>query len=442
MRNRLSGPGAVVLALAAAVTCPPGALAQHEHSNTMSTGPLGIPETRLGSGTSWLPDASPMHAAHFKAGAWALMLHGEGFLQYNRQSGIRGDAQVDLIDWTMLAASRDVAGGRLQLRGMVSTDPWGVGPGGYPLLLQTGESNRGRPLVDHQHPHDLFMELAALYERPLARGVGLSVYLAPVGEPAVGPVAFPHRPSASNDPLAPIGHHWQDGTHITFGVVTAGVFTHAAKLEASVFNGREPDEHRTNFDYAGRRLDSFSARLMLNPGARWSFSSWIAYLRSPEALHPEESLHRVGAAALTVQPLGARGTWASAIIYGANRQLGSGRTTNSVTLESNVDLDGTNAVFIRTEYVRKSAEELVIPSATGATAYDLGVLVVGYHRAIAAAHGALLGLGARGSVNLLPAALESLYGSRRPLGFAVFLSVSGAGPRRGLAMAPMPGMTH
>src|SRR3989441_8210395 len=155
------------------------------------------------------------------------------------------------------------------------------------LLVQTGESYQGVPLHDRQHPHDLFMELSALYERPVARNLGLSLYLAPVGEPAVGPVAFPHRPSAGDDPMAPTSHHWQDGTHITFGVVTAGVFTRNAKLEASWFNGREPDENRTHFDYTGRRLDSYSARLTVNPGPRWSLSTWYAYLKSPEGLHPD-----------------------------------------------------------------------------------------------------------------------------------------------------------
>src|SRR2546426_12780819 len=130
----------------------------------MAEGPLGIPETRMGSGTSWLPDASPMHVAHFQLGAWTLMLHGSAVVQYSDQAGARGDRRVNLIDWAMLAASRTVAGGRLHLRGMISSDPWGVGSRGYPLLLQTGESDRGVPLHDHQHPHDLFMELAALYQ--------------------------------------------------------------------------------------------------------------------------------------------------------------------------------------------------------------------------------------------------------------------------------------
>src|SRR3989442_8843649 len=203
----------------------------HTHPMSMTEGPLGIPETRLGSGTSWLPDASPMHASHFVLGAWSLMLHGSAFLQYDRQGGLRGDDQVALLDWAMLAASRPLAGGQLHLRGMLSSDPWGVGSAGYPLLLQTGESNEGVPLHDHQHPHDLFMELAALYERAVARNLAVSLYAAPVGEPAVGPAAFPHRPSASDDLLAPIGHHWQDGTHITFGVLTAGVFPRTTKVE-------------------------------------------------------------------------------------------------------------------------------------------------------------------------------------------------------------------
>ncbi len=297
----------LLLALVACATWPLRAQMHMQHSMEMSEPPLGIPETRQGSGTSWLPDSSPMHASHVTLGAWTLMLHGSAFLQYDRQGGPRGDDQLALLDWAMLDASRPLAGGELHLRGMLSTDPWSVGSAGYPLLLQTGESNRGVPVHDRQHPHDLFMELAALYERPVARNLALSLYLAPVGEPALGPVAFPHRPSAADDPLAPISHHWQDGTHITFGVATAGVFTRAVKLEGSWFNGREPDEERTGFDYSGRKLDSYSVRLTANPGLRWSVSGWYAYLKSPEALHPDESLHRFGASALTTQGFGKEG---------------------------------------------------------------------------------------------------------------------------------------
>ena len=413
----------LLLALIACAAWPLRAQMDMQHSMKMNEGPLGIPESRMGSGTSWLPDASPMHAAHMVLGDWTLMLHGKGFAQYDWQGGPRGSHQLGFVNWAMAAASRPLGGGRLELRGMLSAEPWTIGARGYPLLLQSGESYRGTPLHDRQHPHDLFMELAALYERPVGRNLGLSVYLAPVGEPAVGPVAFPHRPSAADDPLAPISHHWQDGTHITFGVVTAGVFTRAVKLEGSWFNGREPDDHRTDFDYTGRKLDSYSVRLTANPGRRWSASAWYAYLKSPEELHPDESLHRYGAAALTTQPFGRRGQWAGALIWGANDQIGAGQPSHSVVLESTLDLDGTNAVFGRAEYVRKSAQELVIPSTPPAEEYDVGALALGYRRMVGTVAGLAVGLGARASVNLVPSSLEPTYGSRAVAGLAVYLQL-------------------
>jgi len=416
--------------LLALIACGTGLLQAQmhmQHSMNMDERPLGIPESRMGSGTSWLPDASPMHAAEIMLGEWTLMLHGKGFLQYDRQQGSRGGDQLGVTNWVMAAVSRSLGAGRLELRGMLSAEPWTIGARGYPLLLQSGESYGGAPLHDRQHPHDLFMELAALYERPVARNLALSFYIAAVGEPAVGPVAFPHRPSAADDPLAPISHHWQDGTHITFGVVTAGVFTRGVKLEGSWFNGREPDEQRTGFDYSGRKLDSYSVRMTANPGPRWSVSAWYAYLKSPEVLHPDESLHRYGAAALTTQPFGRRGRWASALIWGANDQISAGQPSHSVVLESNLDLDGTNAVFGRVEYVRKSAQELVVPSVLSAVEYDVGALALGYRRTVGTFAGLAAGAGARGSLNFVPASLQPEYGSRTPVGLVVYLELRPAG---------------
>src|SRR5712692_4030159 len=431
----------LLLVLITGAAWPLRAQMDMQHPMEMRSGPLGLPETRMGSGTSWLPDASPMHATHVMLGDWSLMVHGVGFFQYDWQGGSRGSNQVGLVNWAMAAASRPLGGGQLQLRGMLSAEPWTIGSRGYPLLVQSGEAYQSAPLHDRQHPHDLFMELAGLYERPIARNLGLSLYLAPVGEPAVGPVAFPHRPSAADDPLAPISHHWQDGTHITFGVLTAGLFTRNVKLEASWFNGREPDENRTNFDYTGRRLDSYSARLSVNPGPRWSLSTWYAYLKSPEGLHPDESLHRIGAAALTTRPVGTGGTWSSALIWGANAQIGTGRLASSVLLESTLDLDGTNSLFGRVEYVRKSAEELVIPSVPATTQYDVGALALGYLRAVGTVAGLAAGVGVRGSVNFLPSNLEAAYGSRAPAGVAIYLRLRPAGTHEGgMKMHGMPGM--
>ncbi len=204
MRNPFRGSvGGVLVLIVSVAALPLQAQMDRQHPMSMGTGPLGIPESRTGSGTSWLPDASPMHAAHKMVGNWTLMLHGVGVLQYDWQGSARGSNQVGFVNWAMAMATRPVGNGQLQLRSMLSAEPWTIGSRGYPLLLQSGESYKGAPLHDRQHPHDLFMELAALYDRPVASNLAVSLYLAPVGEPAVGPVAYPHRPSAFGDPLAP-----------------------------------------------------------------------------------------------------------------------------------------------------------------------------------------------------------------------------------------------
>ncbi|HUC41587.1 MAG TPA: hypothetical protein VMR92_12170, partial [Gemmatimonadales bacterium] len=240
------------------------------------TDPLGISMERMGSGTSWIPDAVPRPARHVMAGSWLVMLHGFAFVQYDKQGGPRGDDQFGSLNWAMLMASRDLLGGRFQARTMLSLDPATVTNRGYPLLLQSGETYQGQPLVDRQHPHDFWMELAVMYERALSRNIGVSAYVAPSGEPALGPVAFMHRPSAMDNPIAPLGHHWQDATHISFGVLTAGVFGHHWKLEGSVFNGREPDEERWGFDRI--RLDSYSGRFSVHLDSNWTASVGYGHL--------------------------------------------------------------------------------------------------------------------------------------------------------------------
>ncbi len=179
----------------------------------------------------------------------------------------------------------------------------------------------------------------------------------------------------------------------------------------------------------------------MNPGPRWSLSGWYAYLKTPEELHPDESLHRLGVSALTTQPFGKGGQWASALIWGANDPIGSGRLSNSVVLESNLDLDGTNSIFGRAEYVRKSAEDLVLPAAPPAAVYDVGALALGYHRTLLAAGGVTAGAGIRGAVNFVPAALVSVYGSRTPMGVAAYLTLRPAGVASG-GMMEMPSLTH
>lgn len=421
----------VLVALAAA--WPPAQAAAQMDMTTMpraSAMPLGLPENRLGSGTSWLPDAAPMQAIHLPLGTWTAMVHGAASLVFDAQGGPRGATETKLVNWGMGSLAHAVAGGRLELRLMLSAEPATVGAGGYPLLLQSGESNNGLPLHDRQHPHDLFMETALLYDRAINGTTALSLYLAPAGEPAIGPPAYPHRPSAAWDPFAPIGHHWQDGTHVTYGVVTTGIYMRSVKLEASAFNGREPDENRTDFDFRGRRLDSFAGRAIVNPGPGLSVSAWYGYLKSPEALEPGTSLHRLGAAVLASGGEDGR-RWSSAVVYGANVAPGSSRWSNSALLEGGIDLGCANTVFGRVEYVQKSALDLALPASTNAL-YDLGEVSLGFVRTLRSAVKMVVGIGAQGTVNLVPPSLRDAYGSRLPLGAAVYVSLrsGGAGARR------------
>lgn len=400
--------------------------------------PLGISMSRMGSGTTWTPDAVTLPSRDFMAGNWDLMLHGFVFGQYDEQGGTRGDDQVGSLNWGMFMASHALAGGRFQARTMLSLDPWTVTPRGYPLLLQTGESYQGSPLHDRQHPHDFFMELGVLYDRTISKRLAIELYAAPSGEPALGPVAFMHRPSAMDNPLAPIGHHWQDATHIAFGVLTAGLYTRAWKLEGSAFNGREPDENRWNFDPI--RLDSYSGRLTVNPTAQWSLTAGYGYLKSPEALHPDQSIHRLTASVLHGTSIGSDGQWSTALVWGANRLGDKPTWTNAALVESEAILDSWNTVFGRAELAQKSAEDLVLPTSSFAPdrLFSVGNASLGYIRELGRGHGVTVGLGVQGTVNFVSSELESFYGSRMPLGGLVFLRLRSFHVRSSMAAMSMP----
>jgi hypothetical protein len=405
--------------------------AQHPMNHAMSdtgkmrqmmAGPLGVSLDRMGSGTTWIPDAAPLPMHHTMAGAWELMVHGTAFVQYDKQGSDRGGDQFGSMNWAMLMASRKAGDGLFQARTMLSLEPATVTPSGYPLLLQTGESHNGVPLHDRQHPHDVWMELGALYQQPLSSRLALELYAAPVGEPALGPVAYMHRPSALDNPLAPIGHHWQDATHISFGVLTAGLYGDKWKLEGSVFNGREPDEDRWNLDPI--RLDSYSGRLTINPDSQWSATAGYGFLASPEAMQPGESVHRLTASVINARKLRA-GQVATSLVWGANDMTGAQGWTNAALLESEAILDRRNTVFGRVEVAQKTAEELVLPtSAFPASArFDVGELSLGYIRDVVRLFGATGGIGVMGTINRVPGDLAPFYGTHLPLGALVFFRI-------------------
>ena len=391
---------------------PPAA---HVHG---SSTPLGIPESRNASGTAWQPDSTPMRGLHYSKGSWAMMGHWNFFAGYDDQGSDRGDSDWTGPNWAMLMESRPAGGGRLMFREMLSLDPLTIGKEGYPLLLQTGEALDGEPLHDRQHPHDLFMELAAVYTRPLSDSVAWQIYAAPAGEPALGPPAFPHRASAMSDPLAPLSHHWQDSTHISFGVFTAGLLTRRFMFEGSWFNGREPDEDRYDFDF--RRLDSYSGRVSYNPTMHVSFQVSYGYLDSPEELAPEVSIHRFTASAMVSYPLGHSLHLDFTGVFGTNDASGE-PDTSSWLMEANCGIGSRHTVFGRLEYVEKSGHDLALPPALEEEVFPVKSLVAGYVFRLWSTNTFALGIGARAAINLIEDDLEPFYGTQEPAGYMVFL---------------------
>ena len=392
----------------------------HDMQHMHDMGSMAMPPSRNGSGTSWLPDDTPMYAVHRQAGDWTLMAHANAFVQYLRDSGDRGTSALGSINWFMGMADRTIGRGHLGFRGMVSLEPWTIRGCGYPDLLASGELCGGEAIHDRQHPHDLVMELAALYDRPLAGEVRLQFYGGPAGEPALGPTAFPHRISAMPSPLAPITHHWFDATHITYGVITGGVYGARWKAETSVFNGREPDQARTNLDFAP--LDSWSGRVWWLPTRQWALQVSGGRLTEAEASDeggPRTDVVRTTASATYHRLLRPGSVVASTAAWGRNDEPGHDGT-NAVLAETNLTLDDRHSWFGRFELSQKSAHDLDV-KATGV--FTVAKLAGGYTRYFAAQHGFTPGVGAGLSAGLVPEALVPLYGRRVNPGVAVYVTL-------------------
>jgi hypothetical protein len=366
------------------------------------------PFARDASGTSWQPDASTHQGVHGKLGEWTLMGHAMLNFALDRQSGPRGDDKAFLAGMLMGAARRDLDNGdTVNLRAMLSPDPF-MGPSGYPLLLASGETADGRtPLIDRQHPHDLFMELSASYSHRLSLKDALFLYVGLPGEPAFGPPAFMHRYAAMDSPEAPISHHWLDSTHITYGVVTGG-WVHADwKVEASRFTGREPDQKR--YDIETPRLDSTSVRFSWNPTPNWSFQTSWAELISPEALEPNLNEHRLSASAIYTRKVGANGMWSTTLAWG-RKERSDRVNSDALVFETSFKPDTVWTVFSRAE--RLETDEL--DAHAGHAHGDLetvGKLSFGAVHDWRLAGHTRLGLGGLYTFNFIPKALEHAYGN-------------------------------
>jgi hypothetical protein len=362
---------------------------------------------------------------------WMLMLHGEAFLNAVQQSGPRGEDKVFSTNWIMPMAQRHLGLGKLTLRTMLSFEPATVTHRYYPELFQQGETAYGRPIVDGQHPHDFFMELAALYDLRLGERSLLSFYVAPVGDPAMGPAAYPHRASASENPMAALGHHLQDSTHIANDVVTLG-FTHRiVRFEASGFHGREPDEYRWNIDQG--KIDSWSTRLTIQPGQNWSAQYSFAHLASPEALHPEEDIERMTASVMYNRRL-SRGNWSTTLVWGRNHGHESRLNWNGYLAESTVRFAERNYVWGRIENVDRTSE-LLFKNRQEPPDFEESIIgrvqayTAGYERDIDLIPHLATGLGAQTTLYFAPERLRAEYGSH-PVGATIFLRIRPFGSSR------------
>ena len=387
----------------------------HSHMSGMY-GPYAM--SREASGTSWQPEAARHEGVHLMRGPWMVMLHGFADGVYDDQGGHRGDIKFFANNMGMAMAQRALGPGTIGLRGMLSVEPASIGKDGYPLLLQTGETADGRtPLIDRQHPHDLFMELAGSYS--LSSGNrSLFLYGGLPGEPALGPPAFMHRFSAVNLPVAPTTHHWLDSTHITYGVLTAGAVVDRIKVEASTFRGREPDENR--WDIESPRLDSHSFRLSVNPTLHWAMQVSYGRIHSPEQLEPDVNTDRMTASAIYDGAWGDTGRWEATLAWGQNHNR-PGRTLDALTAEGGFQSGERHTIFARAESVEKD-ELFLEPDARAGQVFRVGELTGGYRYDFFRAEHASAGIGAAGTLTFVPTKLRSAYGDT-PTSALLFLHV-------------------
>jgi hypothetical protein len=346
-----------------------------------------------------------------------LMQDGIVFAAFNHQGGPRGGDQFFAPNWWMGMASRNTTKGRVTLNAMFSLDPATVGTDGYRELFQVGEALDGKPLIDRQHPHDFFMQLAAIWRVPITASTGLTIAGGPAAEPALGPVAFMHRASAADNPTAPLSHHTFDSTHIAFGVVTAAVGHGPWVLEGSVFNGREPDQYRWDFDFG--RLDSMSARLWFRPNDEWELQASTGHLVDPEELEPGQNILRSTASAAWTRK---NGSAFSAVTLGVGRNDTDHGARHAVFIEGAHHSDA-NTVYGRFEALQVETALLQSGAVVDGAAADIKdpvfALTIGGVRDVLAWSGFEGGIGADVTFFGVPSSLQSQY-SAHPVSFHIF----------------------
>ncbi len=383
--------------------------------NLSQSAPDFMPSAHLSSGTGWQPAATEVHSWMKMLVNWELMAHGVIFVDYNQQGGPRGEGKAESVNWLMLMQRHTAGGGTLLFREMFSAESLTAPHPGFPELFQTGETYHGQPLVDHQHPHNVFSELAVDYKHSIAERLSLLFYGGPVGEPALGPVAYIHRASAAELPLAPLSHHLQDSTHISFGVLTTGLVIYRLRVEGSLFNGREPNEKRYSIQFAP--LDSWSARLSIAPSRNWTMQYSYGRLEHPEALEPG-SQRRQTTSVEYVRPL-TKGSWATTAVWGRVHKEADGHNLNGYLLETTLNFKSTYYAFSRLELVDK--DEL-FPDNPLSPSFRIGAYTFGGERDLFQRRLWQLALGSDITFYSKPSSLNAAYGTN-PVSFQIFFRV-------------------
>jgi hypothetical protein len=374
------------------------------------------------SGTSAEPDSTPAPMLMKTAHGWTLMFHANVFILDEQQSGPRGADKFFSTNWLMGMAQHKFGRGVFTVRNMLTLEPATITDRRYPLLFQQGETAYGVPIADGQHPHDFVMELAVLYDLELGANELLSFYVAPTGDPALGPTAYPHRASAAEDPVAALGHHQEDSTHIAADVVTTGLTYRVVRIEASGFHGREPDEFRWNIDQG--KIDSWSTRLTIQPGKNWSGQYSYGRIASPETLFPTENQERMTASVMYNRPLD-NGNWVNSFVWGRTRSLPADEIFDSYLFESTVRFLKRNYAWTRIESAERS-NELIIgenPLPPGFIEKPIGhvqAYTFGYDRDFDLIPDLASAIGAQFTTYGVPGILQPIYGLH-PVGVAMFV---------------------
>lgn len=389
-------------------------------------------EAHSTSGTSAEPNSTPAPMLMSMRRGWMFMLHGNGFVTDIQQTSPRGGDKLFSTNWMMGMAQRSAGPGLLTLRAMLSLEPATVTNRRYPLLFQQGETAYGVPIADGQHPHNFIMEIAALYDLQIGNKALLSLYAAPVGDPAIGPIAYPHRASAIEIPVATLGHHQQDSTHIADDVLTAGLTVGWLRMEASGFHGREPNEHRWQMQQG--TMDSWSVRATVQPGQNWSGQYSLGRLHSPEALNPGSDQKRQTASVMYNRPLANDGNWVTSLVWGRTREVPGSLVENSYLLESTLRFARRNYAFTRLEMADRTTELIwgekpLPPDFEEQSAGRVQAYTFGYDRDIGHVSHLDSALGAQGTFYKPGSQLRPLYGAD-PAGFVLFvrLRLTGAKP--------------